>query len=432
MPIGANNSVINMAALYLHAGGDSITLGPVLDTGGEARVHHVPGHPELLAKIYTATIADIEDKLAAMISAPPPCLSLGGGYAELVWPLDIVRDADAGDACIGYVMRYIHNRLPLDVIANSATCPSQIDFSCRLRLATNVAWMVAELHLAGIVPGDLHLGNILGDATGCVSFIDNDSFQFSAQGTVYRCQVGKSEFIAPELYNKDLKTVDRTPEQDAFSLAIGIFQLLMDGNHAYQGHWCGTGMKPPLNERIRQGIWPYAQPAPRDWKPRPWAPPFDLQHQLVRDAMTCTFQAGHGNPTLRTTAFQWQQLLLAVEKDRAYIDKVVPLFRQAKWRSKSPVATPLPASKSSLTSFRQFPKWLCRRFVGIRWAFYFRLCFRLTEIAAVLFAVAYISIHLFPTSPKVRFPRASSEHSAGKHGGGRPTPKLWSELRDSP
>ena len=174
-----------MAAYFLQISGEAITLGPVLATGGEAKVHAVLGHPELVAKLYTKKNPEIEDKLSAMIANPPPCLSLGGGYAELAWPLDIVRDADAGNACVGYVMPHIRNKLPLDVIANPATCPPQIDYSCRLRLATNLAWMVAELHAAGYVVGDLHLGNVLGDQAGCICIIDTDSFHICIPGPAF-------------------------------------------------------------------------------------------------------------------------------------------------------------------------------------------------------------------------------------------------------
>jgi DNA-binding helix-hairpin-helix protein with protein kinase domain len=318
-----------MTANFLQYSGVMITLGSVLATGGEANICVVLGHPELLAKIFTKRSLDIEAKLLAMILNPPPCLSLGGGYAKLAWLIDIVRDADAGNACVGFVMPYIRNHLPLEDIANPASCPQQIDYSLRLRMATNVAWMLAELHAAGYVVGDLHLGNLLGDQTGCVCFIDTDSFQFVHQGQLFRCEAGKSEFVAPELHNKRLDSIDRLPNQDAFALAICVFQLLMDGNHPYQGKWIGKGQKPPLPKRIARGIWPYAQPAPKNWRPRSASPPFDILHPLVRNAMICCFKPGHRNPARRPSASKWHKLLLEVENDQAYLDKTVRRCQKA-------------------------------------------------------------------------------------------------------
>jgi DNA-binding helix-hairpin-helix protein with protein kinase domain len=89
-------------------------------------------------------------------------------------------------------MRYVRNRLSLAVIANPATCPPKIDFSCRLRMAANLAWMASEVHAAGHMLGDLHLRNVLGDLAGCLSVIDTDSFQFASQGRVYRSERGQN------------------------------------------------------------------------------------------------------------------------------------------------------------------------------------------------------------------------------------------------
>jgi DNA-binding helix-hairpin-helix protein with protein kinase domain len=418
-----------MTAYILQFSGEAITLGPVFATGGEARVHVVSGHPELLAKLYTKKSPDIEDKLAAMITAPPPCLSLGGGYAEAVWPLDIVRDADAGNACVGYVMRYVRNRLRLEEIANPAICPPQIDFSCRLRMATNLAWMTAELQAAGYVVGDLHLGNMLADQAGCVSFIDTDSFQFVYQGRLFRCEVGKREFIAPELHNKNLKNTDRTIEQDAFSLAIGIFQLLMDGNHPYQGKWIGNGQKPPLNKRIVKGIWPYSQPAPKNWRPRSVAPPLDILHPRVRKAMIRCFKRGHGDPGQRPSANRWHQLLLDVENDQTYLKKVSPLYQKAAWRTQSPGA---------ISNFRQaftgkwFSRWASRL---AKWTHLHRLGkkwgIRLAATFAVLLLCTFLAIKYRSAVAKALNLDAPHRYSTENYGHGKPTPKLWQVLRDS-
>jgi DNA-binding helix-hairpin-helix protein with protein kinase domain len=425
-----------MTAYYLQTTGERITLDQILATGGEATVHSVTSRPEVLVKKYLKPMPDIEEKLQSMVSAPPPCLSLGGGYADLVWLLDIVRDADAADAFIGYVMPHVRNRLSLDLIANPATCPPQIDFSCKLRMASNLAWMTAELHANGFVIGDLHLGNSLGsDQAGCVSVIDCDSFQITAQGRLFRCEVGKADFIAPELFGKDLKTIDRTTDQDAFSLAICVFQLLQDGTHPYQGKWLGKGQKPTLNERIRQGTWPYARPAPPNWRPRPISPPFDLLHPLVQDAMTRCFQAGHRNPALRPTASEWQQILLTVENDQAYLAKAISLVQKAAWRTnftaaKTHAATPAAAGTRTIPR-RSPPKSGVTRLFGNKW-------FTRTAVVIVVFMLGIYFAVSVPSSKTNQSKNDSMKNDSmkndysQKHDVKKSTPKLWKELRDSP
>jgi DNA-binding helix-hairpin-helix protein with protein kinase domain len=419
-----------MTAYFLQFSGSPITPGPVLATGGEASVRFVLGHAGLLAKIFTIRSPVIEEKLMAMISAPPPCLSLGGGYAELAWPIDIVRDADAGNECVGYVMPNIRNRLRLEEIANPAACPQQIDFSLRLRMATNVAWMMAELHAAGYVVGDLHLGNLLGDQAGCVCFIDTDSFQFVHQGQLFRCEVGKSDFIAPELHNKRLDSIDRLPNQDAFALAICVFQLLMDGNHPYQGKWIGKGQKPPLPKRIARGIWPYAQPAPKNWRPRSASPPFEILHPLIRNAMIRCFKQGHRNPARRPSASKWHKLLLEVENDQAYLDRTVRRCQKASWRKRSPRKGAKNRHASTGNRFMKWTSyivdwtnrlWLDRKrgilltasitvlLVGVFLAYEYRSC-------------VFKALNLDPP------PRFTPEN----YGSAKPTPKIWDILRDSP
>ena len=423
-----------MAMYWLNTTGERISLGPEVGRGGEANVYAITQRPDQLAKVHKRPHCDLEDKLVAMIDSPPPCLSLGGGYAELIWPLDIVRDADRGNACVGYTMRYVRNRLPLAVMANPATCPPQIDFSCRLRMAANLAWMVSEVHAAGHVLGDLHLHNVLGDLAGCLSVIDTDSFQFTSQGRVYRSTVARYGYLPAELLNVDLHTVDRLQEHDLFPLPVCIFQLLMDGNHPFSGKWLGIGPKPRLTERIKNGDWPYARPLPNNYRPGAFAPPFRVLHPLIQDLLSKAFQDGHRDATLRPKAAKWHQVLVDVENERAYVDKATRSFRKHPWRGPAPAngqstGQGVVVSGHAKTLFHHIPLHLLRTL-----AMQCRRNAKRAVSVAILTAVLAGGFHLGGSrSPVTNRPRPQSR--ANRHTDqpllkNQSTPQLWKTLRD--
>lgn len=298
-----------MPTLYLQNSGEYISLGPPLATGGQATIRPVAGHPDLLVKEYTCQTPDIEERLPAMVADPPPCVSLGYGAAELAWPLDVVRDADRSDACVGYVMRHVRGRLPLHDIADPEAFPPGLDVSCRMRMAGNLTWMIRELHAAGYIVGDLHPKNILGDRAGGVTLVDTDSFQFYHDGRLFRCFGGKGEYLPRELHGAPLDGIVRTVEQDAYALAICLFQLLMNGHHPFVARWQGTGRRPSINERIVAGVWPYAVPGPQLWLPPHNAPPLAALPAPLQNAFSRCFQDGHDCPNRRPTVEEWVEIL---------------------------------------------------------------------------------------------------------------------------
>ena len=394
--------------------------------GKEGAVCPVLGHPGFLAKLYFQPMPDIGDKLEAIISAAPPCLSLGGGYAEIVWPVDIVRNADG--SCAGYIMKHVRNRLSLESIINPAIC-AQIDFQCRLRMAANIAWMVAELHAAGYIVGDLSASNILANSDTCISIIDVDSMQFTHCNRRFPCCVGRLEYLPPELHNQTLASVERLPEHDSFALGVCVFLLLMEANHPFQGRWLGNGRRPPLELRIANGWWPHAQPVPQDWRPRSEAPPFDMLHPLLQNAFRRCFQLGHGNPSQRPTAEEWKTLLIEVEKDAAYLQRVVPLYKKASWRNGASACGGRKVSFSKqFDPFRM--AWGCIRALS-HVLFPAKWTRRLAVAAAVLFAIIAAGVKY--RTPIIKFftPEKKFEYSVEKYGHGKPTPKLWQILRDS-
>jgi len=419
-----------MAQHYLKSTGKPIAFGPPLASGKEGVVCPVIGHPGLVAKLLFHPTPEMGDKLALMSAAPPPCLLLGGGYAEIIWPLDLVQGEDG--SCSGYTMKQVRNKLPLESLMNPAIC-KQIDFGSRLRMAANIAWMVAELHAAGFVLGDLSASNILSHANTTVSFIDADSMQLFYQGRRFPCCVGRVEYLPPELHDKILATVERRIDQDYWALGVCVFQLLMEAHHPFQGKWLGSGHRPPLETRIAEGWWPYSDPPPKDWRPRMHAPPFNVLHPLLQDAFRQCFQLGHSVPGKRPTAEAWKTLLLEVEKDTAYLQKVVPLYKQAPWRNGTPAFNGT-QTIVNVSIFRLFaPLHIARQSVcalgqilspgkrAMRW----------TLAAAILIAILTAAVKYRTPIIKLFTPENKFTYSVEKYGQGKPTPKLWQVLRDS-
>jgi DNA-binding helix-hairpin-helix protein with protein kinase domain len=144
-----------------------------------------------------------------------------------------------------------------------------------IHAATNIARAVATMHEAGFVIGDVNPKNILVTRQATVSLLDCDSFQFAHEGTVYRCAAGFPEYTPPELHGVAFRDVDRTPQHDAFGLAVVIFQLLFLGRHPFAGKFTGAG-EMSLQRAIAEGRLAYgAGAAARQMQAPPGALPWE-------------------------------------------------------------------------------------------------------------------------------------------------------------
>ena len=91
-------------------------LGPEVAVGGEASIHEVPGHDELLAKIYRQRVPQSEERLDCMLARPPRTRSIGGGYAQLIWPVGKIVSAKDGRTFLGHLMPTVRNSISLEVV----------------------------------------------------------------------------------------------------------------------------------------------------------------------------------------------------------------------------------------------------------------------------------------------------------------------------
>jgi DNA-binding helix-hairpin-helix protein with protein kinase domain len=301
---------IAQTATYRRARNRPLTLGPLIGRGGEANVYAVGKARRWVAKLYHDPTLARAAKLRQMIANPPVDPSGASGHTSIAWPAELITST--GGQAAGFLMPAVDQRaaVPSFRLYNPrdrlATWPG-FGWDYLLRTAANLAGVVRALHARGYVIGDLNESNILVTNTALVTLVDCDSMQVPAGGAdLFRCTVGKAEYTPPELQGRSFADVTRTPEQDAFGLAVLVHLLLMEGVHPYQGVWRGAGA-PTVAEHIRAGH--CALVPGSGLTPPPYALPFDtLPPELQRLMLRC-FGDGQRNPAARPTAAEWQRAL---------------------------------------------------------------------------------------------------------------------------
>ena len=284
--------------------GRPLGYATLLDRGGEAEIHQMPGSPFRVAKIYHPQhrTAERRRKLELMIADPPDDPEKARGHASIAWPGELVMDERGG--FLGFLMPGIdtHRTRKLVDVYNVSSYPKGLTWDDLLRVARNLAVALAALHQKGYVVGDLNESNLLVAPNDLITFVDCDSMQVRdrATGQVFRCPVGKGEYSPPELQGVSFGSVDRTPESDAFALAVMICQLLLLGRHPFAG-----GSSPRVEDNIlKQDSFLLNGGQPPAGTPPPSILPARLQDLLIR-----CFREGHGEPRRRPAADEWADAL---------------------------------------------------------------------------------------------------------------------------
>ena len=310
--------------------GEKFVLDRAINRGGEAQIWTVRQEPHLVAKLYHKPLAEHQAKLTAMIATP---LTHVGSHPAVAWPLHLLYRQNT---FIGYLMPRAASSLPLFHYYNPArrrrlglphAWPRFLH-----RTATNLAAAVELVHAHDHVIGDLNESNVLVTQAALVTLVDTDSFQIrqnspppraiSWLGThptqqIYRCAVGKAEYTPPELQGVDFKSIDRTPAQDNFALAVLIFYLLMDGFHPFAGVLrSGASVGRVDLHGIKHGLFPYQLPQNGTHlmvQPPPNAPALAHLHPGLQEAFRRTFVDGHAAPERRVSAKEWKKVLQEAE-----------------------------------------------------------------------------------------------------------------------
>jgi DNA-binding helix-hairpin-helix protein with protein kinase domain len=270
-----------------------LRLGRRLGGGGEGDVFAVRGAPGQAAKIYTRDAEARAAKVAAMLDA-----DLARSCPLIAFPTATLTDAQGRFA--GFVMARVAAAKPLHELyapgARKRAFPAA-DYRFVVRVALNAARAVAGAHAVGCVIGDINHSGFLIGRDGMVFLIDADSFQFGD----HPCRVGVPEYTPPELQGARLTELARTPDHDAFGLAVVLFQLLFLGRHPFAGV-SADGSDIPVEDAIARHAFAYgAQPGalspPRD------APRLDDVHPAVARLFERAFAPGAAGS--RPCATEW-------------------------------------------------------------------------------------------------------------------------------
>ena len=303
--------------------------------GGEGTIHRIQGHDDQVAKIFREDkrTREREEKLRCMVKTQLTQNQLD----DVTWPLDVIYDTNG---FVGYIMPKLKNTSSITALYSSGSTAG-FDLRYRLLAAINLCYALKTIHSMNQVCGDFNPQNICinldekDKKNGFhVTLVDTDSYHFTTDEKTYRCEVGLSDYIAPELQKKmtngnTLKTAELptyTRETDLFALAVHIFALLMNGCHPFACAKSGDGgmsstieqmknttvrdsvVAPQPIENIKDGFFPFDQSKQGIsipiYAPQFSSLPLDIQNLFIR-----TFEVGYSNPICRVSTEEWIEVL---------------------------------------------------------------------------------------------------------------------------
>lgn len=295
-----------MNAVYV--AGQPVQLGARLGKGGEGEVFRLADDPTKAVKLYTvADLSSRRAKVLAMIAK-----GLADKTPQVAYPLAIATNSSG--AFQGFVMRVVADHQPFHELyppgPRKANFPSA-DYRFLVRAGLNIARAVASIHQTSCVIGDINHSSILISQKALVALIDADSFQIVEGANKFLCRVGVPEYTPPELQGISLDSITRTPNHDAFGLAVVLFLLLFMGRHPFMGR-PKRGDPPSLDEAIK--AYRYAYTEQRDVGLM--LPPGTPLPSTISSRLAGLFERAFSNagPVQRPTAQQWVEELSEFEK----------------------------------------------------------------------------------------------------------------------
>ena len=306
-------SVPSIRQLFFETGQSLQIQANPLARGGEGTIHSISGSEEYLVKIYSTEPDESRiAKLRAMIATESSAL-----IEASAWPLGLIySDAQRINPPIGFTMPAVVDHRELHQLFSPVERKSHFpgaNWRMLALTASNLARVVHAVHQAGAVIGDLNQNNVLVSSRATVRLIDCDSFQFRrSDGNYWTTDVGKEEYLPPELQSANLRDLVRSPNDDNFALAILIFQLMFMGRHPFSGrHNRATDF--PIGNAIIEGAYFYGRSAAqRGFSP----PPFVITPAVLPTDISHAFESAFLSPS-RPSALEWSNLLLSFANSMA-------------------------------------------------------------------------------------------------------------------
>lgn len=313
-------------AIYVSLFGKRYVTGKILGKGGEGEVFHVEGHPDLALKIYNPNKAiERKEKIHAMVAA-----GLNRTSDFVAYPKEAVNDQSGKFA--GFTMKKVSGFKTIHDLYGPGSRKNEFpkaDVKFLVRSAVNFASAVASIHSSGCVIGDINHSGILVSDQALATLIDADSFQIKHNNKTYRSLVGVEEYTPPELQGMSFQTYDRTPNHDAFGLAVMLFQLLFLGRHPFAGRYLGKGDM-DIKKAISERRFAYsARRSENHMDPPPFVPALNEYGDEIRNAFELAFSRQAETGMGRPSAAQWVSILRNAEANMlpCTIDKSHAVYR---------------------------------------------------------------------------------------------------------
>lgn len=290
----------------LFADGQELIVSKSIGKGGEGHVFSIANVPGYAVKAYLPNyVKEREAKIRAMVNS-----RLASHSSTIAFPLKVVTNSK-GDF-VGFIMKLVEKHKEIHELQTPSSRQKHFpnaDYRFLVRTAVNIARVFAQVHAAGCIVGDINQRGILVSPTATVALIDADSFQVTHGGNRYLCEVGVPEYTPPELQGKSLPSVVRTPDHDAFGLAVSLFQLLCMDRHPFSGRYACSGDM-PLEKAVAEYRFAYSSRA-TGMSPPPGTVRLSDFPPAVRDCFEQAFSPQHVGR--RPTPTRWVSALEELE-----------------------------------------------------------------------------------------------------------------------
>jgi DNA-binding helix-hairpin-helix protein with protein kinase domain len=303
---------VALAASIFDHEGRPVELGEKLGAGGEGSVFAVPrcGH-DLVAKLYhTPLVPEKHAKLASMVACGTEALR---GISA--WPQALLHAGRKGPVR-GFLMPRLFEHAAVHNVYGPAHRKAKYpkaDWAFLVQVARNVAAAFDTIHVHGHVIGDVNQGNVFVGGNALVRLIDCDSFQITAGGTQFPCEVGVPHFSAPELLRaQSFRDVQRNAHHDNFGLAALVFHLLFMGRHPFAGVYSGAE-EMPIERAIKEFRYAFGADAASYQMARP---PGSVGPEIVSAELAGLFEhAFRKDVSQRPPASRWVQALESLSRE---------------------------------------------------------------------------------------------------------------------